>query len=234
MNHSKYRHEYKHEINLADYYALRQRLSAAMAPDPNAAEDGTYHVRSLYFDNADDKALREKIYGLPDREKFRLRIYSGNDALIRLEKKSKSCGLCSKQSAELTRQQAQSIISGGLGAIAENSWMLESGDGLLAEFYAKISFQGLRPRTLVDYQREAYIYPHGNVRVTFDFDIRTGIYSTGFFDGDAPTLSVCRPGTLLLEVKYDRFLPDIIRDIIQTNTRRTQAFSKYAACRIYG
>ncbi len=231
MNLSEYRHEYKHEINLADYFAIRQRVSAAMALDTNAGEGGKYHVRSLYFDNADDKALREKICGLPDREKYRLRIYGGNDALIRLEKKSKAGGLCNKKSTQLRREQAQSIISGGMD---EKRWMEESGDGVLAEFYAKLSFQGLRPKTLVDYQREAYTYPCGNVRVTFDSDIRTGIYSTGFFDGNAPTIGVCQPGTLLMEVKYDRFLPDIVRDLVQTNARRANSFSKYAACRIYG
>lgn len=223
-----YRHEYKHTINLLDYHSLRQRVRAVLKTDPNAGTDGNYHIRSLYFDNDDDKALREKIYGLPNREKFRIRLYNIDDAFIRLEKKSKVNGLCNKQSTALTREQTQRILANDI------LWMAASEEPLIVEFYSKLRFQRLKPRTIVDYRREAYIFPYGNVRVTFDSDIRTGLYSTGLFDSSIPTLSVGMPGVLLLEVKYDNFLPDIMRDLIQTNTRRTGAFSKYAACRIYG
>ena len=228
MDELEYRHEYKHVINLLDYYAIRQRVSIVAKIDANAGADGRYHVRSLYFDNDDDKALREKIYGLPNREKFRIRLYNLDDAFICLEKKSKVNGLCNKQSATLTREQTGRIFGGDI------LWMAESDEPLFVEFYSKIRSQSLKPRTIVDYWREAYIFPYGNVRVTFDSDIRTGLYSTGLFDNNIPTLGATEPGVLLLEVKYDNFLPDIMRDLIQTNTRHTEAFSKYAACRIYG
>ena len=228
MNELKYRHEYKHAINLLDYHSLRQRVRVVARVDSNAGTDGRYHIRSLYFDNDDDKALREKIYGLPNREKFRIRVYNIDDAFIRLEKKSKRNGLCNKQSTALTREQTQWILDGDL------VWMAETKEPLIVEFYSKLRFQRLKPRTIVDYWREAYIFPYGNVRVTFDSHIRTGLYSTGLFDSSIPTLSVGEPGVLLMEVKYDNFLPDIMRDLIQTNTRHPGAFSKYAACRIYG
>lgn len=228
MNHLKYRHEYKHAINLLDYHTLRQRIMPILRIDPNAGEDGRYHIRSLYFDNDDDKALREKLYGLPNREKYRIRLYNGSGDLILLEKKSKVSGLCRKQSTVLTREQAEQILAG------DTAWMREANDALLLEFYGKLCYQRLRPKTLVDYWREAYVYPYGNVRLTFDSDVRTGGYATGLFDGEAPTFPTGEPGILLLEVKYDNFLPGIIRDLIQTNTRKTAAFSKYAACRIYG
>lgn len=228
MNELEYRHEYKHAINLLDYHSIRQRVSIVATIDANAGADGRYRVRSLYFDNDDDKALREKIYGLPNREKFRIRLYNLDDAFIRLEKKIKVNGLCNKQSAALTREQTGRIFVGDI------LWMAESDEPLFVEFYSKIRSQRLKPRTIVDYWREAYIFPYGNVRVTFDSDIRTGLYSTGLFDNNIPTLRATEPGVLLLEVKYDNFLPDIMRDLIQTNTRHTEAFSKYAACRIYG
>ena len=228
MNQLVYRHEYKHAINLLDYHTLRQRLRPITRLDPNAKADGRYHIRSLYFDNDDDKALREKLYGLPTREKFRIRLYNGSGDFIRLEKKSKANGLCHKQSAKLTRAQAEQLLA------LDTAWMPDTGDALLAELCAKMRYQRLRPKTLVDYWREAYIFPYGNVRVTFDSEVRTGLYATGLFDKNVPTLHTGEPGVLLLEVKYDHFLPDIIRDLIQTNTRRTEAFSKYAACRIYG
>ena len=228
MNTLKYRHEYKHAINLLDYHTIRQRVRAVATLDKNAGADGRYHIRSLYFDNDEDKALREKLYGLPNREKYRIRIYNKAGDFIRLEKKSKLNGLCNKQSAKLTKEQAEKIIAG------DTEWILSTDNAVLTGFYAKMHYQRLRPKTLVDYWREAYIFPYGNVRVTFDSELRTGVYKTGLFDMNAPTFLAGEPGLLLMEVKYDDFLPDIIRDLIQTNTRRTAAFSKYAACRIYG
>ena len=224
----EYRHEYKHPINRLDYHALRQRLRILARPDPHGGADGSYHIRSLYFDNDEDKALREKIHGLPEREKYRIRIYNHSDARILLEKKSKHSGLSCKQSTALTRTQAEQILAG------DTAWLAQSGDGVLAEFYGKLRSQRLRPKTVVDYRREAYTYPHGNVRITFDADLRSGLYATALFDPTLPTVPVGEAGVLLLEVKYDHFLPDLMRDLIQTNTRRTTAFSKYAAARIYG
>lgn len=228
MNQLEYRHEYKHAINLLDYHALRQRIRSVARLDPHAGPEGRYHIRSLHFDNDDDKALLEKLNGLPNREKFRIRLYNERADFIRLEKKSKTHGLCNKQSVKLTRKEAEQLVSG------DREWMLTSEEALITELYAKMGYQRLQPKTLVDYYREAYVFPYGNVRITFDSDVRTGLYSTGLFDKDIPTLGTGEPGVLLLEVKYDDFLPDIIRDLIQTNTRHTNAFSKYAVSRIYG
>lgn len=91
----KYRHEWKHVLNTVDLLILRQRLRAVMESDPHAV-DGRYQIRSLYFDNEEDKALREKIDGVNMREKFRIRLYNCNAAVIHLEKKSKRNGLGTK------------------------------------------------------------------------------------------------------------------------------------------
>jgi len=221
-----YRHEWKHEINRADLFAIRQRLRAVMEPDPHAV-DGKYLIRSLYFDNARDKALREKIDGVNLREKFRIRYYNGDTSVIHLEKKSKRCGLGTKYSADLTEAEAQAIVDGDL------DWMMDSGRELVQELYCKMRYQGLRPKTIVDYTREPYRYRAGNVRVTFDYDIRTGLSSTDFLNPDCVTVPAGDAG-IILEVKWDEFLPDIIRDAVWTPGRRETAFSKYAQCRIYG
>jgi hypothetical protein len=92
-------------------------------------------------------------------------------------------------------------------------------------------YQGLRPRTIVDYTREPFIYGPGNVRVTFDYNIRTGLNSTDFLNPDCLTIPAPDSG-IILEVKWDAFLPAIIRDAVQTPGRRVTAFSKYAQCRM--
>lgn len=221
-----FRHEWKHEINLCDMYTLRQRLRTVMQPDPYAA-DGKYFIRSLYFDNISDKALREKLDGVNCREKFRIRYYNGDTSLIRLEKKSKLNGLGSKQSAVLSAQEAQAVVDG------DYSFMAECNRPLVQELYSKMMSQGLRPKTIVDYTREPFIYALGNVRVTIDYDIRTGLLCTDFLNPDCITIPAGN-APIILEVKWDEFLPSVIRDIVQLESRHTAAFSKYAACRIYG
>ena len=222
----QYRHEWKHEISYADLLSIRARLRAVTQPDPHAV-NGRYMIRSLYFDNASDKALREKTDGVNMREKFRIRYYNGDpSSVIHLEKKSKISGLGTKFSARLTEEEAEKIVRG------DTSWMLSSGDMLIRELYAKMRYQGLRPQTIVDYTREPYIYVPGNVRVTFDYDIRTALRCTDFLDPDCVTIPAGDP-VILLEVKWDDYLPDIIRACVQEKGLRVGSFSKYAQCRIY-
>lgn len=222
----KYRHELKHEINQLDFLILRQRLRTIMFPDPNAV-GGKYAIRSLYFDNASDKALREKLDGVSRREKFRIRYYNGDVSIIRLEKKSKLGGLGNKQSTNLTNEQIENILEGRL------DWMPECPEGLVRELYAKMRTQGLQPKTIVDYTREPFVFEPGNVRVTLDYDIRMGMNCSDFLNPDSVTIPA-GDAPIILEVKWDNFLPDIIRDAIQIPGRRSSAFSKYAQCRIYG
>ena len=220
-----FRHEWKIEIDHSDLISIRQRLRAVASIDSHAV-DGKYQIRSLYFDNQADKALREKIDGVNRREKFRIRYYNGNTELIHLEKKSKINGLCSKESAVLTPAEAQAIVEGRW------DWMMESNRPLVQELYTKLCSQGLRPKTIVDYTREPFVFAPGNVRVTIDYDIRTGLDCTAFLNPNCTTIPA--GSAVILEVKWDAFLPDIIRDAVQLGNRQAGAFSKYAACRIYG
>lgn len=219
-----FRHELKHEINYSDLIVLRQRLNAVAKPDSHT-KNGKYIIRSLYFDTPQDTALREKLAGVNRREKFRIRCYNGDTSFIHLEKKSKLNGLCNKISEEITADSVQKII---LGEIPE----ADKKKPLLTELSTKMRLDGLKPKTIVDYTREAFVYPAGNVRVTLDYGIRTGYSCRDFLDPDCVTLPAS--GATILEVKWDGFLPDIIRDAVQLSGRSTGAFSKYAACRVLG
>jgi SPX domain protein involved in polyphosphate accumulation len=209
-----------------DYLILRSKLKAVMQPDVNTNEDGEYHIRSLYFDNYRDVALQEKISGINGREKFRIRCYNKDFQFINLEKKSKINGLCSKIKAPITKDQAEAILS------CKTEWMAQSDEPLVVELYSKMKSGQLRPKTIVDYTREAFVYGPGNVRVTIDRDIRTGLFSTDLFNSNLPTVTAGYQ-QILLEVKYDSFIPEVISNIIQLDGRRQTAFSKYAASRIY-
>ena len=224
-----YRHELKYAVSYGDYLALRGRLRALMRPDPHVGPDGCYRIRSIYFDNIDDKALREKVNGVAKREKFRIRYYNDDLSFITLEKKMKIKDLCLKYDARITEEECRRILRGDL------EFMKTHPEELVRELYAKMSYQGLRPRVLVSYLREPFIYDAGNVRVTFDSQIRGSLFSKDFLSEKHPDISATdTPGDMFLEVKFDAFLPGVIQDAIQLNSVRQEAFSKYGACRRYG
>lgn len=221
----KYRNEIKHEISLQDAEILRKRLNAVMKRDKYSV-NGKYFIRSLYFDNCFDKALNEKIDGVNYREKFRMRYYNLDPSLIHLEKKSKINGLCLKESTEISQELADEIIHGSYEALATVD------DRLLREFYFKLKTQCLRPKTIVDYTREPFVYAPGNVRVTLDSNIRTGLNQTDFLNPDCVTLPT--GNSVILEVKWDEYLPDTIKRAVALPSCSAGAFSKYAVCRQYG
>ena len=220
------RHELKHSIDRADAMELSARLGKLFRRDRHADSHGIYRVSSLYFDTPGDSALRAKIDGVDRREKFRLRYYGDDMSFIRVEKKFKLNGLCGKHSADITQEQAQRLLAG------DTDFLLRSGDALLLELYSKLRGTLLAPKTIVTYDREAFIYEPGNVRVTIDSGVRSGLSGTDFLNPAARHADVS-DGLAVLEVKYDAFLPEIVRMAVQLPNRRAAAYSKYAVCRRY-
>lgn len=222
----KFRHEFKHEITEFDFLVLRSKLSCMLNPDENG-DNGRYVIRSLYFDNLYDTALREKLDGVNCREKFRIRSYDHDPGFIRLEKKSKYNGLCNKVSATITAEEVTKLLDGDTGFMEHHT------APLIQELYLKMKNQGLEPKTIVEYTREAFTYPAGNVRITLDYNIRTGLSSTEFLDGQCVTIPA-GDKVIILEVKWDEYIPDFVKTLVQLDGRQAVAFSKYGVCRIYG
>lgn len=219
------RHELKHLISLSDKYQLIARLGAICSPDPHYGAE-SYHIRSLYFDNVYDKALVERLNGLEYREKFRIRFYNFDDSYIVLEKKIKHNQLCGKQSARVTRSEVESLLCGDI------QWLLQKDSPLCHELYAKMRAQLLKPKVIVDYSRRAFVYAPGNTRITLDDNIRTGLSSLDLFNPNLVTVPADITRSIVLEVKYDQYIPDIIRRAVRLENRRTANFSKYAASRL--
>ncbi|MFR3139588.1 MAG: polyphosphate polymerase domain-containing protein [Lacrimispora saccharolytica] len=224
----KLRHEQKHQISRMEDLVLAGRLSKLFERDSHAGPDGSYRVTSLYFDTPYDKALREKMDGISRREKFRLRYYGTDVSYIRLEKKFKIGGMCGKRSRRISRDQAQALLAGELA-------LPPADEPLLLELYSKIQGQQLRPKTVVRYDREAFLFEPGNVRITLDRRIRTGqnpqdFFREDFFREDSCLIQVMDPFTVL-EVKYDEMFPEIVEMAVQVPGRQASACSKYALCR---
>ena len=218
------RHEFKHQVSPPEDLVLSGRLRRLFAHDAHAGPDGSYRITSLYFDTPYDAALREKLDGVDRREKFRLRYYGEDPAWLKLEKKFKVNGLCGKRSARLSRDEAERLLAG------EDGFLLRREEPLLRELYSKLRGGGLAPRTAVCYDREAFLYFPGNVRITLDRNLRTGLSSLDLF---RPKRFALKPlaGSTVLEVKYDAFLPELVRMAVQVPGRQAAACSKYALCR---
>ncbi len=218
------RHERKHQISPPEDLVLAGRLRRLFPHDAHAGADGTYRVTSLYVDTPYDAALREKLDGVDRREKFRLRYYGTAPRWLKLEKKSKANDLCGKISARLSHQEGARLLVGDF------SFLLRRGEPLLVELYSKMRGSALAPRTGVRYAREAFPSAPGNVRITLDRNIRTGLSAMDFLHPEGLSLKPLE-GLTVLEVKYDAFLPDLVRMAVQIPGRRAAACSKYALCR---
>ena len=217
------RHEEKHQVNLREALVLSRRLEKLFPRDPHAGPEGFYQVGSLYYDDPYDTALRQKLDGVNRREKFRLRYYGEEPAFFKLEKKYKVKGLCGKGSCRLSREEGERLLR------RDFAFLLEKEEPLAREFYAKLR-RGLAPKTVVRYTREAFLYAPGNVRVTLDGDIRAGAPERFLIPQKLlPALG----GLAVVEVKYDAFLPEIVKLAVQVPNRQGTACSKYALCRRY-
>ena len=217
------RHELKYFITPAELTVLRNTLAPLMQLD----QGHEYLIRSLYFDTINDDALEEKIAGVGNRKKYRIRIYNFSDRVIKLECKSKYGDLISKQSVSIPRELADQLIAG------DPEGLQRMRHPLLHDVYREMKTQLLRPVVIVDYVREAYIHPAEEVRITFDKQIRTGLYQTDMFNPNIPTYPVFDDPVEVLEVKYDEFLPTYMQAILSGITAQRSAVSKYTWCRRY-
>lgn len=221
----RFRHELKYVIDPARSEILQKKLATVLHKDPNMGPNSRYHVRTLYFDDCKNSALHEKLAGVYRRTKYRIRIYNRDDSLIKFEKKSKINNYSFKEVAKLSRGEAERIISGDI------SFLGSSENRLLREFYVESRCKLMRPVVLVEYERVAYIHPIGNVRVTIDTGLRTGLGRASFFDDDVLTMPAADASSVILEIKYDDVLPQVVRGLFTDVSQPRTAVSKYALCR---
>ena len=170
------RHELKFFISEMQYQVLSRQLDRVLWRDPNGDENNEYHIRSLYFDTIFDDALFDKLDGVQNRNKYRIRIYNFSDRLIKLECKTKVGSLISKRSLSIPRDLADQLIAG------DTTDLEKTRSGLLSDVYREMTCGLLRPVVIVDYVREAYLHPAEEVRITFDKQLRTGMGSVDLFN----------------------------------------------------
>ena len=221
------RHELKYFINPAELEVLRARLRPVMHLDSHCVDGKPYVIRSLYLDDVDDSAYYDKVSGVMARDKYRIRIYRHSDREIFLERKRKLGDLIQKSSVQITRRLCEQIMDGDPRGLQTSS------SPLLQDVYVQMRTRLLRPAVIVDYEREAYLHPAENVRITFDLRLRSGLHSTELFNPDLPTVCPHDGNVEILEVKVDEYLPDHIRALLDGIQADRSAVSKYVLCRRY-
>ena len=201
---------------------LKYRLEPIMEKDMYHPE-GFYTIKSLYFDDLFDSCLNENLAGTDDRFKYRIRYYEKNTGFIKLEKKYKKQGMTKKDAEEVDVNQVRSYIAGDADVAR---------DKLTTELFAANLKSGMKPKCIVEYDRCAFIEPAGNVRITFDMNLRGSTEVDRFLDtSEEFAIPVMKPGMHILEVKYDEFLPRHILQLVDLNNLQRQSFSKYAIVR---
>lgn len=223
----EYRHELKYVVSAAQMACLRGRIKPFTSLDGHVKENGLYNIRSLYFDDYRDTCYYENEYGTSPREKFRIRIYNASRKEIRLELKRKERGKTHKESCALTEGQCDIIFSGKALPYSEKD------PSILKKFCLQQKNRLLQPKVIVEYEREPYTYSGGNVRITFDTDIRSSNDKKSFFEKELFARPIMPAGCHLLEVKYDEYLPDHIYRALQMENLQLSTFSKYYLCRKY-
>lgn len=220
----KYRNELKYLCSEADLQILQSRISPICAHDSHTSADGTYHIRSIYFDDPQNRCFYENENGIDPREKFRIRIYNGSDSKITLECKRKEKTMTHKASCSLTKEQYYAILN--------KTALTQTGNApLLNRFLTVYAHTKMEPKVIVAYDRTPYVYGPGNVRITFDRNIGSTTDIDHFFDPHLPLRPILPTGKHILEVKYDEFLPNILYSSMSLGSLQQTAFSKYYLCR---
>lgn len=221
MNLSVKRNELKYFVSGKQCKILTNKVKHVLDKDQYGGDSG-YFIRSLYFDSHDDECLYEKQSGTLFRKKFRMRIYDCEDTKVKFEIKHKYNNQIYKETASISSDSAKKIIAGNYGEL------LKYNNPILNKIYLEFTLKHYTPKVVIDYHREAYTWGLFNIRVTIDRHLQSNNTNYDIFSKNLYTTPVILEGKQILEIKYDRVLPDYIRHSLQIDSFERSAISKYA------
>ncbi len=221
----KLRHEHKYLIEYDTYLRLKNTLSNVMHLDENSIEDKGYHIRSVYFDDVYETALNEKLSGISERKKYRVRIYNYSDNRIKLEIKKKYQDFTNKIGTDITKQEYFRLYDTYISDYAF------SDDIVKRSYYLETRNNLLKPKVIVDYYREAFTLPFNEIRITFDLQLEAAKPVRDIFTDEIVTYGFEEKYSRILEVKYNNFLPTYIKTILEQYNLTRLSVSKYLLCR---
>ena len=215
------RHELKYGISNSGYHHLYRKLSHILQPDSHSVPGNGYFVRSLYFDSHDDECLCQKQSGNIFRQKYRMRIYDTKTDTVKFEIKNKANNQIYKETASISKDTALQVIDGNYQVL------LKYHNPILNKIYKKFTVKHYSPRVIVDYLRDAFVFPFFNVRITFDKNLHSNNTDFDIFSENLHMMPVILEGTHILEVKFEDVLPEHIKLGLQIDNAERMAISKY-------
>ncbi len=221
----QFRHEKKYFISTVSSVIISERLKSTLKKDINVGENGEYTITSLYFDDMYDSAYEEKTAGIMQRYKYRVRIYNHRSNKIMLEKKIKVGDRIAKVTCPISIDEYRALFSRRNLHI-----LLDSPHALLHEVFAMVRTRMLSPRVVVEYEREVLVSDSGNVRITFDKNLRAGIFNLDILKNNSNMVSIINEDKVIMEVKFDTFLPSHIREMVNVKSGEYLSISKYIFC----
>jgi len=219
----QYRYELKFIIAKQMGFFLKHDLRNIMDLDPNSRSNQlSYFIRSLYFDDPFYTAYREKVDGVEYRTKYRIRMYNQDPQTLRLECKQKAEAMTAKEQILIDQNIALKLINGDIYDIALDQ------DNLLSRFLVDKRHNNLVPAVIVDYDRLAFTYPFSDVRITFDENVRSGVYNHNLFDVAGIGIPIIKDYQSIVEVKFNEYLPESLVILLDTVPKFRLAISKFA------
>ncbi len=220
---SVYRHELKYFISFTNQRILAEILKSSLTLDPNGEgrPGNQYWIRSLYFDTLENSDFYDKEIGISTRKKIRIRLYDVKQEKVKIEIKNKFEQYMLKETASLSREDAKELIQGN------KDILLKQNNVTLTRLYYLMTKDYYRPSLIVDYEREAYIGPIQNIRITFDKNIRVGTVDMDIFNPNLNLQPIFDEPTMVVEVKFNHFLPTWLKDILAAFHSDRYAISKY-------
>lgn len=216
------RHEEKYIIDYKQYAMLRERARQLLTPDPHGVA-GNYTITSLYFDDFHDHSLDEKLDGLSEHSKFRIRTYDYTDRVIKLERKDKRGILTKKNAASIQRDQIPFLD--GINT------QLDAFEGKAYDLAAQIQSGNFRKVVAVRYQRDAFFFQGTDLRLTFDTRLESITPDIeALFSRNVSGLPVLDGNSVIMEIKYGSYIPSFVRKFTSVDAKQLSV-SKYALCR---
>lgn len=222
-----FREEKKFLISVDEFLRHSHRLGLVMNEDPHNGTHG-YIIRSLYFDTVYDTDYFEKLDGVETRRKIRLRCYDPNASYAMLEMKQKQGASQLKRSLRIGRDDAVRLTKG------DYSPLLKYSEPFAAECYAMMKCRCYAPKTIVEYNRKAYIAKENKIRITFDNNIVSTESCFDLFSEKLNMNPVLDKYDVVMEVKFNGFLLEYIKRLINGVNKSELSVSKYVLARQNG
>lgn len=227
------RYELKYLVPERLLPAIRAAAHATCRLDRYAGADGTYRIRSLYFDTRAHDLYWANAREAASRFKVRARNYPGTTSPVFLEVKNRILDVIVKTRAAVPAASWRRVIDCEGRALAELSKANLRGAFAFAN---RVHLHHLEPTLLVEYEREAYESEIDSyARLTFDRNIQVQP-PLGFNldadpkrwrDVDHTLRTRTTEPVSILELKFERCPPAWMVSLVSRLELTRLSFSKY-------